>query len=119
MAIKTEGPCCLTLLALALAVWGCGFDDDPLDNERPSASLEAPERADVGEWIALDAAGSSDADGFLVRYLWELGDETPLLMTEGPSLTYAYDSPGVYTITLTVVDDGGGKNSAQHVITVR
>ena len=113
---------CLSYLAavglFALMMSGCGFDSDPLDNVRPSAQLDAPDQASVSEWITLSATESQDEDGYLVRYMWELGDGSPLMVTERPTLTTMYNTPGSYTVNLTVVDNSGGKHSVQHQISV-
>ena len=56
----------------------------------------------VGQTIMFDASGSIDSDGQVISYLWEFGDGA----ASGQAMTsYAYDSPGTYTVTLTVTDD--------------
>lgn len=63
-----------------------------------------------GLTVQVDARGSTDPDGEVVRYVWDWGDETE--RSRGPTATHTYDSPGSYTIRLTLVDDRGG-NAAQ------
>jgi hypothetical protein len=55
----------------------------------------------VGEAIDLDGTSSNDPDGDLLTYDWNLGDGTTAI---GALVSYIYDTPGIYTVTLTVSD---------------
>jgi len=58
------------------------------------------------ETITLNASGSFDPDGNIVKYIWDFGDgynETAVT----PITTHTYSQRGVYTITLKVIDDDG------------
>ena len=69
--------------------------------------------------FALDATGSSDADGRIVRYRWDMeGDAAPERETSSPITEYSYATAGTKTVTLTVVDDRGATAQAQHEIVV-
>lgn len=59
-----------------------------------------------GLTLEVDARGSADPDGEIVRYTWDWGDGTD--RSRGPTATHTYDSPGSYTVRLTLVDDRGG-----------
>ncbi|HLL82763.1 MAG TPA: PKD domain-containing protein, partial [Longimicrobium sp.] len=61
-------------------------------------------RAAAGEVVHFDASASSDADGRLRAYRWDFGNGAS---AEGVKVAYAYDTPGTYTVTLTVTDDSG------------
>ena len=50
----------------------------------------------------LDASGSTDADGSLAGYTWDLGDGTT---ATGAQVTHEYASDGDRTVRLTVTDD--------------
>ena len=53
----------------------------------------------------FDGSGSSDADGSITSYDWDLGDGT---LASGPSVQHEYADPGgTYTVRLTVTDDSG------------
>jgi PKD repeat protein len=82
----------------------------------PSASFTAtPSTAWVREGIAFDATGSTDPDGTIVTYEWDFGDgET----ATGRTMGHSFDSPGAYTVTLTVVDDAGESDTASKTVHV-
>ena len=65
--------------------------------------------------VALDGSTSSDADGDVVAWSWDLGDGTT---ASGPRVSHAYDDPGTYSVTLTVTDDQGATASTDETITV-
>jgi PKD repeat protein len=65
--------------------------------------------------ITFNGYGSSDPDGTIVEYQWNLGDGT---IINGASVTHSYASDGNYTVTLTVTDDNNATNSDQAQVTV-
>jgi PKD repeat protein len=64
--------------------------------------------------VALSSSGSSDADGSIVSYSWNLGNGQTSTAAN-PSATY--NSTGVYTATLTVTDNSGLTDTDSVVIT--
>jgi len=79
-------------------------------NRSPVASFtESAHTVYIGESIAFDASGSYDPDGTIVSYSWDFGDGNT---TTGVEVDHAYEDNGVYTVTLTVVDDDGATGSA-------
>lgn len=90
----------------------------PIINE-PSAPANTPPTADYSfESSSLKVTfidGSIDSDGSIVSWVWDFGDGT----TNTPqNPRHRYRTPGTYTITLTVTDDGGAANSTWKTITV-
>jgi len=87
-------------------------DGDPSfvsNNDAPFADANAsPQTAEPGSQVTVDASSSTDIDGSIVSYEWDLGDGTT---ATGQSVSHAYDSTGTYTATLTVTDDDGASNS--------
>ncbi|MEZ5317701.1 MAG: PKD domain-containing protein [Vicinamibacterales bacterium] len=81
---------------------GPGPDPDPV----PSAVLTVPPTLAFGEDLVASAAGSTDADGTIVRYTWQL-DAAPPVVTDVPTHTFPAPSPGAHTVTLVVTDDAG------------
>jgi PKD repeat protein len=61
-----------------------------------------------GLTCSFNASGSTDADGTIASYAWELGDQT---MGSGMTLAHSYAVPGTYTVTLTVTDNTGGTST--------
>ena len=61
---------------------------------------------DLGESARFSTLGSYDPDGEIVRYHWDLGDGSRGI-SDRRLLEYTFGSSGIYTVTLTVIDDGG------------
>ncbi len=77
----------------------------PPDNIPPVADIGGPYDGQIGETIAFDASSSIDEDGSIDFYRWNFGDGTSELLAMSPIHTYT--SSGIYTVTLTVIDDLG------------
>jgi PKD repeat protein len=74
--------------------------------QEPIASFNyTPQAPKPGEPIAFDAKKSSDKDGTIVKFSWEFGDGSPLVL--GAEVTHTFTSAGIYTVTLWVTDDDG------------
>ena len=112
----------LVVLGCLLAT-GCGGEeatDEPIgDNTPPVATLDAPLRARAGEPVLLSAGSSTDDDGFIAEFWFETGDGTPLRQTVSAELYQTFAEPGVYTVTLHVIDDDGAKDTDRAEIDVR
>jgi PKD repeat protein len=58
--------------------------------------------------VTLDASGSTDSDGTIVRYDWDFdNDGTIDLADGGVSVPHDYDPAGTYTARVVVTDDDG------------
>jgi len=78
---------------------------------RPPVPVSVVETATpvVGEPVAFDAAGSSDPDGSVDAYRWDLdGDEET--EANGSTASAVYDTYGTHTATVTAVDDDDADN---------
>ncbi|NQT52290.1 S8 family serine peptidase, partial [bacterium] len=85
-------------------------------NAAPEAVLLATPTSGVAPLLVeLDASGSSDPDGTIVSCAWDFGDGTT---GASAATTHTYLSPGTYTVTLTVTDDKGAKDTATETIVV-
>jgi PKD repeat protein len=73
----------------------------------PSPTATAP--------VGFDGTASKDPDGTVTDYSWSFGDGAA---ASGPTTSHTYVSPGEYTVTLTVTDNGGKTASVSHTITV-
>ncbi len=69
----------------------------------------------IGKSITFDGAQSSDADGDILSYLWNFGDESP--NQNGISVTHTYAAEGDYVVELTV-SDGQFQSVVKSKITV-
>jgi outer membrane protein assembly factor BamB len=79
--------------------------DEMLEKVKTTAGVE----------LTFDASGSYDPDGTIVAYHWDFGDGQE---SYEKIATHAYASPGTYTVTLEVTDNGGAKGYATMEITV-
>ena len=87
---------------------------------RPQAAPTAAASATPGTGpaplvVTLDGTGSSDSDGTIVSYEWDLGDGNT---ATGPTVSHVYGTPGTYVATLTVTDDDGLTAQSQVAIQV-
>jgi len=89
-------------------------------NTAPTASLtHSPSNPETGETVTLDASGSSDPDGDVVEYRWDVdGDGTVDDITTISTYSHAYGSGGDYTARVTVVDNEGAEAQAQSTVQV-
>ncbi|WP_165798967.1 PKD domain-containing protein [Shimia abyssi] len=80
-------------------------------NAPPVPLIEGPtEPIAVGEAVLMDGRKSSDADGVILSHLWDFGDGA---IGEGEAAEYAWARPGVYEVTLTVIDNSGTASATQ------
>ncbi|CAN5226985.1 hypothetical protein BH09SUM1_BH09SUM1_11480 [soil metagenome] len=87
---------------------------DP-QNAPPIARLPAQGSIAVGDTITLDASTSTDADGHIVAYAWDLNNDTiDEETTLEPRLDHRFTQTGLRQIRLTVTDD---KNAQSTIIT--
>jgi len=86
-----------------------------VENQPPFIVMETHLYGDAGENIAFDATGSWDPDGSITNFNWAILGQTHV----GPEVFHAFDSEGMYNVTLTVTDDGGGINSTTVQVTIR
>ncbi len=79
----------------------------------PVAFIDGPTEAKAGESLKLSGARSycKQSGATIVDYTWSNG-------TKGVSLDLSFNSPGDYTINLTVTDNNGLTNTATHIVTV-
>ncbi len=71
-------------------------------NSIPTADAGGPYSGNVNKEIKFDGSKSTDLDGQITKYLWDFGDGKT---GNGVSPMHAYDKPGEYLVSLTVVDD--------------
>ncbi len=91
------------------------LDASPSLNSSPEARIERIDSASAELGVSLDGTASSDADGEVTDYLWQLGDGA---VAVGESVTHQFPSAGSYTVALTVKDDGGATDTTMIGVTV-
>ncbi len=92
--------------------------------ERQVTVVEPPNKAPTaaftsnssGLTAAVDASGSTDADGTVASYTWAWGDSTA--NGTGATASHTYATPGTYQVTLTVTDDDGATASVTRGVAV-
>ncbi|MFP9059783.1 PKD domain-containing protein [Natrialbaceae archaeon A-chndr2] len=76
------------------------------DAEPPTASFTIdPETPQTGEEVTFDASASSTPTGEILEYWWDFtGDGTVDRTTSDPVTTYTYETAGIKSVSLTVMD---------------
>lgn len=89
-----------------------GDDEDPNANQPPNAqfTVSCSELSCV-----FDAASSSDVDGVIVSYSWDLGDGNA---STGMSVSHDYAASGSFQAVLTVQDEHGAVDQSTATVTV-
>ena len=78
-------------------------------NRPPVAHIAVSDCDDGNYNCAYDASGSTDPDGNIASYSWDMGDATALA---GAAVEHGYEDPGRYTVVLTVTDGAGATGTA-------
>ena len=70
----------------------------------------------TGLACSFNAGGSTDSDGTIISYSWNFGDGTPT--ATGVNVQHTFAPGGPYTVTLTVIDNGGASGTQSQQLTV-
>lgn len=105
---------CLGIASVGGAYWYIEENKNEEEkNTPPEALITSPydgQEFDVSKEIIFDASASNDKDGEIVSYDWDFGDGT---FGNGVITTHTYQTPGIYTVILTVKDDKDATSSYQ------
>jgi glucose/arabinose dehydrogenase/PKD repeat protein len=83
---------------------------DATGNRAPRARASAqPTSGALPLAVAFSSAGSSDPDDDPLSYHWDFGDGNA---SEEPHPIHTFETPGVFSVVLTVSDGAGGQTSA-------
>lgn len=107
----------LILLFLTILVI-CPAQESRAENQPPVASFAyTPLDPRVGEEVILNAATSTDPDGSIFHYEWDI-DSDGVIDASGIQTSWRFGKPGQYEVQLIVIDDQGLSSSATQVVTV-
>ena len=102
-------------LVLSMLFAGCVAFDSAVD---PRAELQAyPLYIQEGETITLDARTSEAVEGVITGFEWDFGDGQTSETVVGFT-SHTYTNFGVYTVSLTVKNSGGGEDTSSARIVV-
>ena len=87
-------------------------------NLTPIADVGGPYSGDEGETITLDASASTDPDGSVVSYAWDLDNDGQYDDATGATLDFMPVASGSYTVSVQVTDDDDATNVDSVVVTV-
>ncbi|HDH11964.1 MAG TPA: choice-of-anchor D domain-containing protein, partial [Nitrospirae bacterium] len=99
---------------LYINLTGTGVNTTP-----PVADPNGPYTGVEGQAISLDGSGSTDADGTITLYEWDIdNDGTFDYSSSLPTQSHTYARQGTYTINLRVTDDAGARDEATTTATI-
>ena len=92
--------------------------EDIPPNEDPTAAFDySPSPVVAGREVEFDASKSTDPDGSIESYRWDLTGNGAI-SARGETTTTTFESSGKQEITLTVTDDRGATASASQTVRV-
>lgn len=84
------------------------------DTQRPTAAISGlPESGHGPRYLDLDALASSDEDGEIVRFHWQISYISSI---DKQTSWSGVLSPGIHEISLTVIDDDGARDTLSKTI---
>lgn len=88
----------------------------PAVNQPPVAQFTmTPGEGTTQTEIHFNAAASTDGDGQIVEYLWSFGDGNE---ASGVTVSHVYQTPGIRTVSLRVVDNDGAIHQRNRTINI-
>ena len=85
----------------------------------PTASIQGPGTAMIGEAVTFSAANSQQGTGAIVGFIWQSGDGQDTAQTPDNTFTVSYAQPGVYNPSVTVIDANGMSDSTATQIEIQ
>jgi parallel beta-helix repeat protein len=98
-------------------IWFFTTKQRPPENKKPVANPGGPYITTLNQSVSFDGSESSDPDGTIIFYRWNFGDGSSQILDKTPKHTYI--DPGVYTVTLTVVDNDGRSSMSNTTATIQ
>jgi uncharacterized repeat protein (TIGR02543 family) len=98
---------------LNVPLGGTGLNNPPISN--PGGLYSGTE----GQAITLNGNGSTDSDGSIVRYEWDINNDGAYeYSSSSPTQNHTYAQQGTYTIKLRVTDNLGATGTATTTATI-
>ena len=89
----------------------------PDDNEKPIADIGGPyEEYENNETILFDGSNCNDSDGEIIFYRWIFGDGDTVTNVKSPY--HVYENPGIYNVSLVVIDNNGSSDTDTYTISI-
>ncbi len=98
-------------------IWFFTTKQRPPENQKPVANPGGPYVKKLNQSVSFNGSLSMDPDGEIIFYRWNFGDGSSQILDISP--VHTYDDPGVYIVTLTVVDDDGRSSMANTTATIQ
>lgn len=89
---------------------GTALDDNPA-NQTPLADAGGPYEGVVGDRLTVDGSASTDVDGTIVLYEWDLDNDGHYDDAIGVTTEIDAAAVGIFTVGLRVTDDDGAQDS--------
>jgi uncharacterized repeat protein (TIGR01451 family) len=90
-----------------------------VSNQPPIADGGGPYSGLIGEDIQFDGSNSYDPDGIITSYDWDFDNDGQYDDASGVSPTYNWSSPGIYMISLNVLDDDGATDTNETTVIIQ
>jgi PKD repeat protein len=76
-----------------------------------------PAQPQTGESVSFNGTSSSDFDGIITTYAWDLNEDGQVDSSEGITSTVFYTA-GTYNVSLTVTDNGGNSDTVTYSLVI-
>lgn len=87
-------------------------------NENPMAEISGTLEGEAGSEFEVTSSGSTDCDGYIESYRWDLDNDGDFGDAEGLSAEFRSKEAGEFRIKLKVTDDEGGSDTEEKLIVV-
>ena len=98
-------------------IWFFTTKQRPPENQKPVADPGGPYTTKLNHSVSFNGSQSFDPDGTIIFYRWNFGDGSSQILDIAPEHTY--EDPGVYMVTLTVVDNDGRSSMKDTTATIQ
>lgn len=92
-----------------------------VSNKPPEVAFSyQPIVPESGSTVTFDGSDSTDPDGTIAEYIWEVTyDGESIETARGETVEIQFDNTSTHTVSLTVVDEGGEKSTTQKELEIR